>query len=166
MSYFIPGNPEPNRLQQYIRSHLPETDIRSKVPVVGLDFLRIEEITDPWQAFTLGEDARQNGWYWSGPLAVGHDTSWYTFEGDRKRSMPSNNRVVVYDQRANGGMASNPNIGIVWHSWDYNNGKTINHLYVSVYGCDHDWEGKSGGRCFVTYTCTKCGYSYGVDSSD
>lgn len=32
--------------------------------------------------------------------------------------------------------------------------------------CEHEWEHKSGGRCYHIYTCKKCPARYDVDSSD
>lgn len=38
-------------------------------------------------------------------------------------------------------------------------------LYVSQ-NCDHNFVGKSAGRCYTIYTCTSCGHRYDIDSSD
>ena len=33
-------------------------------------------------------------------------------------------------------------------------------------GCKHDMEVTNLGRCYNKYTCTKCEFTYSVDSSD
>lgn len=38
-------------------------------------------------------------------------------------------------------------------------------LYV-VKGCEHRFEGRTAGRCYTIYTCSKCGHTYDIDSSD
>ncbi len=33
-------------------------------------------------------------------------------------------------------------------------------------GCNHTVQGRSAGRCYNIYTCTKCKFSFDIDSSD
>lgn len=33
-------------------------------------------------------------------------------------------------------------------------------------GCEHTVTGRNAGRCYHIYTCTKCGFSYDIDSGD
>lgn len=33
-------------------------------------------------------------------------------------------------------------------------------------GCEHTVTGRNAGRCYNIYTCTKCGFSYDIDSGD
>lgn len=33
-------------------------------------------------------------------------------------------------------------------------------------GCDHDYKSTKLGNCWHRYTCSKCGHSYEIDSSD
>lgn len=164
MSYFIPGNAEPNATQQYIRSVLPDNDTNSKVACL-LPYLHTEEITDPLRAMQIGESAIRNGWYWSGRLAYDADNSWYVEHHRWPNSQPVNCWIIKYDTMANAGVSGDSNIGIVWHDWHTEKGKVVNRLFVSVFGCEHDWEGKNLGNCYNSYTCTKCGYGYRVDSS-
>jgi hypothetical protein len=165
MSYFIPGNPEPNGVQAYIRSVLPENDTNSKVATL-LPYIRTEQITDPLTAMQIGVESAEKGWYWSGRLAVDHDDSWYVKDHKWPNSQPVNCRIIRWDMRANAGHSLNSNIGIVWSDWGTGpDGKTQNRLFVSVFGCDHEWTGKNLGNCYTESECTKCGYAYRTDSS-
>jgi hypothetical protein len=165
MSYFIPGSPEPNEVQRYIRSMLPESAGRSTVPTL-LPYLHTKQITDPMEAMQIGIEAERNGWYWSSRLAADHDKEWYS-DSRWSNTHPSNCRIIQFDNRANAGVGGDPNIGIVWHDWSCAaDGSVVNRLFVSVFGCDHDWTGKTLGNCYTETKCTKCGYSYRTDSSD
>lgn len=33
-------------------------------------------------------------------------------------------------------------------------------------GCKHEYNYRSGGRCYHLYTCKHCGYHYDIDSGD
>lgn len=44
--------------------------------------------------------------------------------------------------------------------WD----KTVR--YFTFTKCLHEYKGVKTGNCLYQYTCTKCGYTYEVDSSD
>ena len=44
--------------------------------------------------------------------------------------------------------------------------KNQRQFIVGKAGCKHNIETTNLGRCYNRYTCTKCGYSYSVDSSD
>lgn len=164
MSYFIPGNPEPTPIQEYIRSVLPENDTNSKVACL-LPYIRTERITDPLRAMQIGEQFAKTGWYWSGHLAFGHDDSWYV-EDHKWNSQPVNCRIIPWDAQANAGHSLEGNVGIVWSDWDTGlDGRPSYRLFVSVFGCDHEWTGKSLGNCYTETKCTKCGYAYRTDSS-
>ena len=39
-------------------------------------------------------------------------------------------------------------------------------LYYRWSRCDHRFGSKNIGRCLTLYTCSKCGHSYEIDSSD
>lgn len=48
-------------------------------------------------------------------------------------------------------------------------GKALGHTKIDPatgLGCKHTYTERSGGRCYHIYTCTKCGYSYDIDSGD
>lgn len=50
----------------------------------------------------------------------------------------------------------------------YTKGKPHQYAGMTCYriGCDHEYTHTSPRMCEHVYTCTKCGYSYSVDSSD
>jgi hypothetical protein len=53
------------------------------------------------------------------------------------------NRRLVFGQR--------PSVGV---------------LIVAEVGCDHDMSQVRKGNCYAEYACSKCGFHWGVDSSD
>ena len=47
-------------------------------------------------------------------------------------------------------------------------GKATGKSYLRDDGtpCEHEYTGRTKGRCWTEYTCKHCGYSYDIDSSD
>lgn len=71
---------------------------------------------------------------------------------------------------------ASPVVTLVDHGHMIGGGFAVAHIYSGkgegsqhyfTWGvCDHEFRGKTIGRCLNLYTCTKCGKSYEVDSSD
>lgn len=47
-------------------------------------------------------------------------------------------------------------------------GKATGKTYLRDDGtaCEHEYTGRTKGRCWTEYVCKHCGYSYDIDSSD
>ena len=107
-----------------------------------LDLVRTTVMTKPAQIFDWGLKAAEGRRVWS----------------------PSRRRWVFVRRAMAGGQ-------IVKHMTDNLLLITVPNwgdeaLTVTEWGCEHDFESVQRRNCYSEVRCTKCGYHYGVDSSD
>lgn len=90
-------------------------------------------------------------------------TAW---EGRERRSYRDTGTIAF----SRGGNCSPPKlVMMVQRYWYYGSplgsGKQPEPDFFAI-GCEHEWQGRSGGRCITDYSCTKCKATYTCDSSD
>jgi len=126
-------------------------DAAAKTPVLS----SIKKITTPTDIFELGMDfGSRQGPTWSNiaPSDLHPELAKLILED------PTYKRGA-YSANTSWGSG---NVRVALNPYRFNEGPVI----VFQVGCTHDMNTTQLGNCYYKYTCSKCDYSYSIDSGD
>ena len=126
-------------------------DAASKAPVLS----SIKKITTPTDIFELGMD-----------FGLRKGPEWSNISPSDLHAEIA--KLIVEDPTyARGAYSANTSLGggnvrVALTPYRFNEGPVI----VFEIGCTHDMHTTQLGNCYYRYTCSKCDYSYSIDSGD